>query len=106
MLVLDEMFGLELSNFSKQLKMKTRINDDHQVIVEMSNDLWFRETEIDEEEKPKRQNAKETKTHLVLATKLEVSKWLHLNSQIAPLAPDYFERGPAMIATIRAYLLR
>ena len=98
MLVLDEMFGLELSNFSKKLKIKPGINDDHQVIVEIPNGLWFREMEIDEEEKPKRQNAKETKIHLVLATKSEVSKRLHLTSQIAPLAPDYFERDSAMIA--------
>ena len=39
MLVQDEFLGLELSNFSRQLKLKPGINDDHQVIVAMSNDL-------------------------------------------------------------------
>ena len=42
MLVLDELLGLELSNFSRQLKLKPGIDDDHRVIVAMSNDLWFR----------------------------------------------------------------
>ena len=42
MLVLDEALGLELSNFSRQLKLKMGIGDDHRVIVAMSNELWFR----------------------------------------------------------------
>ena len=41
MLVLDEVLGMELSNFSRQLKMKPGIEDDHRVIVAMSNNLWF-----------------------------------------------------------------
>ena len=45
MLVLDEVLGLELSNFSRQLKLKPGIDDDHRVIVAMSNDLWFRAME-------------------------------------------------------------
>ena len=36
MLVLDEVLGLELSNFSRQLKLKPEIDDDHRVIVSMS----------------------------------------------------------------------
>ena len=72
MLVLDEVLGFDLSNFSRQLNMKPEIDDGHQKIVEMSNDLWFRRMELDEEEKPKMQSAKETKAHLeamVLQTK-------------------------------------
>ena len=46
MLVLDEVLGLELSNFSRQLKLKPGIDDDHRVIVAMSNDLWFRAMEV------------------------------------------------------------
>ena len=63
MLVLGGVLGLELSNFSRQPKLKPRINDDHQVIVAMSNDLWFRGMEI-KQEGEKRQNLKETKAHL------------------------------------------
>ena len=42
MLVLDELLELELSKFSRQLKLKPGIGDDHRVTVAMSNDLWFR----------------------------------------------------------------
>ena len=86
--VLDKVLGLDLPIFSRQLKVKPGINDDHQVIVEISHDLWFRGMEFDEEEKPKRQNAKETKAHLeamVLRTKPEANKLLHLTSRIAAL---------------------
>ena len=61
------------------------------------------------EEKEKRQNAKETKSHLeamVLRTKPEASKWLHLTPRIAVLRMDAFERGPAFITMIHAYLVK
>ena len=53
--------GLKLSNFSRQLKLNPGIDDDQQVIVGLSNGLWFRRMEFDGEERPNRQNAKETK---------------------------------------------
>ena len=53
MFVSDEKLGMKLSNFSGQLK-KQGIDYDHQMIVEMSKDMWFRGMEFDEEEKPKR----------------------------------------------------
>ena len=40
---------MELSNFSRQLKLKPGIDDDHRVIVAMSNNLWFRGMDIKEE---------------------------------------------------------
>ena len=49
MLVLDEVLVLELSNFSRQLKLKLEINDNHRMIMAMSDDLWFRGSEITEE---------------------------------------------------------
>ena len=36
-LVLDELLVLELSNFSRQLKLKPGIDDNHRVFVAMSN---------------------------------------------------------------------
>ena len=57
LLVLVEVLGLELSNSSIQLKLKAGNEDDHQVIVGISNYLWFRGMEFNEEERPKRQNA-------------------------------------------------
>ena len=93
MLGLDEVLGLELSNFSRQLKLKPGIDVDHRVIVAMSNDLWYRGMEKKEEGR-RRKNSKETRTHLeamVLRTKPEANKWLHLTPRIAALGADAFE---------------
>ena len=59
MLVLDEVLGLQLSNFNRQLNWKLGINDDHREIVAMSNALWFTKMEI-KEEGEKKQNSKLT----------------------------------------------
>ena len=108
MLVLDEVLGLELSNFSRQLKLKPGIDDDHRVIAAMSNDLWFRAMEVTGEN-TRRKNSQETRAHLeamVLRTKPEANQWLHLNPRVAALGADAFEQGPVMITKIHAYLLK
>ena len=99
---------LELSNFSRQLKMKPGIDDDHRVIVAMSNDLWFRGMDI-KEEGERRKNSKNTRAHLeamVLRTKPEANQWLHLTPRVAALGADAFEQGPVMIRKIHAYLVK
>ena len=108
MLVLDEVLGLELSNFSRQLKLKPGIDDDHRVIAAMSNDLWFRAMEVTGEN-TRRKNSLETRAHLeamVLRTKPEANQWLHLNPRVAALGADAFQQGPVMITKIHAYLLK
>ena len=108
MLVLDEVLELELSNFSRQLKLKPGIDDDHRVIIAMSNDLWFRGMEI-KEEGERRRSSKETRAHLeamVLRTKPDANQWLHLTSRVAALGADAFERDPVMIRKIHAYLVK
>ena len=108
MLVLDEVLGLELSNFSRQLKLKPGIDDDHRVITAMSNDLWFRAMEVASED-TRRKNSLETTAHLeamVLRTKPEANQWLHLNPRVAALGADAFQQGPVMITKIHAYLLK
>ena len=108
MLVLDEVLGLELSNFSRQLKLKPGIDDDHRVITAMSNDLWFRAMEVASED-TRRKNSLETRAHLeamVLRTKPEANQWLHLNPRVAALGADAFQQGPVMITKIYAYLLK
>ena len=105
MLVLDEVLGLELSNFSRQLKLKPGIDDDHRVIAAMSNELWFRAMEVTGEN-TRRKNSLETRAHLeamVLRTKPEANQWLHLNPRVAALGADAFEQGPVMITKIHAY---
>ena len=108
MLVLDEVIGLELSNFSRQLKLKPGIDDDHRVIIAMSNDLWFRAMEVTGE-KARRKNSQETRAHLeamVLRTKPEANQWLYLSPRVAALGADSFEQCPVIIRKIHAYLLK
>ena len=108
MLVLDEVLVLKLSIFSRQLKLKPGIDDDHRVIVAMSNDQIFRGIKA-KEEGERRENSKETRAHLeamVLRTKPEANKWLHLTRRIAALGADAFEPGPVMIKKIHAYLVK
>ena len=108
MLVLDEVLGFELSNFSRQLKLKPGIDDDHRVIAAMSNDLWFLAMEVTGEN-TRRKNSLQTRAHLeamVLRTKPEANQWLHLNPRVAALGADAFEQGPVMITKIHAYLLK
>ena len=108
MLVLDEVLGLELSNFSRQLKLKPGIDDDHRVVTAMSNDLWFRAKEVTGES-ARRKNSQETTAHLeamVLRTKPEANQWLHLSPRVAALGADAFEQGPIMMKKIHAYLLK
>ena len=107
-LVLDEVLGLKLSNFSRQLKLKPGIDDDHRVITAMSNDLWFRAMEVASED-TRRKNSLETRAHLeamVLRTKPEANQWLHLNPIVAALGADAFQQGPVVITKIHAYLLK
>ena len=108
MLVLDDVLGLELSNFSRQLKLKPGIDDDHRLIVAMSSDLWFRGLGI-KEEGERRKNSKETRAQLesmVLRPKPGANKLLLLTPRIAALGADAFERGPVMIRKIHAYLVK
>ena len=102
MLNIDEVLGLELSNFNRQSKLKPGIDDDHRVILAMSNDLWFQGMEV-KEEGERRRNSRETKAHLeamVLRTKPDANKWLHSKARIDALGVDAFERGPVMISKI------
>ena len=99
MLVLDEVLVLELSNFSRQLKLKPGIGDEHRVIVAMSNDLWFRGMKA-AGERERRKKSQETRAQLeamVLRTKPEANQWLHLTPRVAALGADAFEQGPVMI---------
>ena len=108
MLVLDEVLGLELSISSRQLKLKPGIDDDHRVIVAMSNDLWFRAMEVTGED-TRRKNSLENRAHLeamVLRTKPDANQWLHQNPRVAALGADAFEQGSGMITKIHAYLKR
>ena len=55
MLVLDEVLGFELSNLSKQPKLKPGVDENHRVLVVISNDLWFRGMEIKKQKRGRTQ---------------------------------------------------
>ena len=42
-LVLEEVLGLELSNFARLLKLRPGVDDDHLLVQQVANDLWFRQ---------------------------------------------------------------
>ena len=99
---------MELSNFSRQLKLKPGIDDDHRVVTAMSNDLWLRAMEVTGE-KARRKNSQETRAHLeamVLRTKPEANQWLHLSPRVAALGANAFDQGPILMKKIHAYLLK
>ena len=61
------------------------------------------------EDGKRRKNSKETRAHMktmVLRTKPEANKWLHLTPRIAKLGADAFKRGSVMISKIHAYLVK
>ena len=101
------MLGLELSSFNRRIKMKLETNDDHKITVEMSNHLWFRNDEINEETSTRR-NAEQMEAQLEALTlwiKLEAYNWLQLTPRDGALGAEAFQRGPPMIAKIHQFLL-
>ena len=40
-MVLEEVLGLELSNFARLLKLRPGVDDDHLLVQQVSNDLWL-----------------------------------------------------------------
>ena len=107
-LVLDEVLGLQLSDFNRQLKLKPGTGDDHRVIVAMSSDVWFRGMDVTGE-RVRRKNSQETRAHLeamVLRTKPDANQWLHLTPRVAALGADALGSGPVMIKKIHDYLVK
>ena len=108
-LVLDEVLGLELSNFARLLKLRPGVDDDHLLVQQMANDLWFRQMDQAENEQGRtvRKNitsAEEDLTAMVLRTKPHNNSWLYLAPRLCTLGEDAFEHAPAVIKEIHAYL--
>ena len=49
-LVLDEVLGLELSNFARLLKLRPGVDDNHLLVQQVADDLWFRQMDYAENE--------------------------------------------------------
>ena len=108
-LVLDEVLGLELSNFARLLKSKPGVDDDHLLVQQVADDLWFRQMDHAENEQGRsfRKNmtsAEEDLMAMALRTKPHNNLWLYLSPRLCTLGEDAFEHAPAVIKEIHAYL--
>ena len=108
-LVLDEVLGLELSNFARLLKLRPGVDDDHLLVQQMANDLWFRQMDHAENEQGRtdRKNmtsAEEDLMAMALRTKPHNNSWLYLSPRLCTLGEDAFDYAPAVIKEIHAYL--
>ena len=108
-LVLDEVLGLELSNFARLLKLRPGVDDDHLLVQQVANDLWFRQMDYAENEQGRtvRKNmtsAEEDLVALALRTKPHINSWLYLSPRLCTLGEDAFEHAPAVIKEIHVYL--
>ena len=108
-LVLDEVLGLELSNFARLLKLRPGVDDDHLLVQQVADDLWFRQMDHVENEQGRivRKNmtsAEEDLMAMALRTKTHNNIWLYLSPRLCTLGEDAFEHAPAVIKEIHAYL--
>ena len=108
-LVLDEVLGLELSNFARLLKLRPGVDDDHLLVQQVADDLWFRQMDQAENEQGMtvRKNmtaAEEDLMAMALRTKPHNNIWLYLSPRLCTLGEDAFEHAPAVIKEIHVYL--
>ena len=108
-LVLDEVLGLELSNFARLLKLRPGVDDNHLLVQQVADDLWFRQMDHAENEQGRtvRKNmtsAEEDLMAMALRTKPHNNLWLYLSPRLCTLGEDAFEHAPAVIKEIHVYL--
>ena len=104
-LVLDEVLGLELSNFARLLKLMPGVDDDHLLVQQVANDLWFRQMDYarNDQGRTVRRNmtsAEEDLMALTLRTKPHTNSWLCLSPSVCTLGEDAFEHAPVVIKEI------
>ena len=108
-LVLDEVLGLELFKFARLLKLRPGVDDDHLLVQQVANDLWFRQMDYVGKEqgravRKKMTSAEEDLMALALRTKPHSNSWLYLSPRLCTLGEDKFEHAQAAIKEIHAYL--
>ena len=108
-LVLDEVLGLELPNFARLLKLRPGVDDDHLLVQQVANYLWFRQMGHAENEQGRtvRKNMTSVEEDLMamaLRTKTHNNSWWYLSPRLCTLGEDTFEYAPAVIKEIHAYL--
>ena len=85
--MLDEVLGLELSNFARLLKLRPGVDDNHVLVQQVANDLWFRYNDYvrDAQEKMVRRNltsSEEDHMAPALRTKPHTNSWLYLSPRV------------------------
>ena len=80
-LLLDEVLGLELSNFARLLKLRPGVVDDHLLAQQVANHLWVRHMDYARNEqgrtvRRKMTSAEEDLMALALRTKPHANSWL------------------------------
>ena len=108
-LVLDEVLGLELSNFARLMNLRPGVDDDHLLVQQVADDLWFRQMDHAENEQGRtvRKNMTSAEEDLMakaLRTKPHNNLWLYLSPILCTLGEDAFEHAPAVIKEIHVYL--
>ena len=108
-MVPDEVLGLELSNFARLLKMRPGVGDDHLLVQQVANDLWFRKVDYarNAQGRTVRRNLTSAENDLMalaLRTKPHTNSWLYLSPRMCALGEHAFEHGPAVIKEILGYL--
>ena len=107
--VLDEVLGLELSNLDRLLKLRPGVDEDHWLVQQVANDLWFRQVDYARNEQGmtvRRSliSAEEDLMALTLRTKPHTNSWLCSSPRVCTLGEDAFEQAPAVIKEIHGYL--
>ena len=107
--MLHEVLDLVLSNFARLLKLRPGVDDDHLLVQQVADDLWFRQMDHAENEQGRtiRKNmtsAEEDFMASALRTKPHTNAWLYLSPRLCTLGEDAFEHAPAVIKEIHAYL--
>ena len=107
--MLYEVLGLELSNYARLLKLRPGVDNDHLLVQQVANDLWFRQMDHAENEQGRTVKKHMTSAEvdlmaLALRTKPHTNAWLYLSPRLCTLGEDAFEHAPAVIKQIHAYL--
>ena len=100
---------LELSKVAKLFKLRPNVNDDHALVQQVANDLWFKQVDYEKnaEEKMVRRNLTSSEKYLmalVLRTKPDTNAWPYLSPRKCTLAEDAVEHVQAVIKGIHLYL--
>ena len=108
-LVLDKVLGLELSNIARLLKLRPGVDDDHLLVQQVANDLWFRQVDYarNEQRRTVRRNVRSAEEDLMavaLRMKPHTNAWLYLSPRVCTVGEDVFEHAAAVIKEIHTYL--